>query len=58
MRRLRIRVERFPRFGEDNREPAQAGEAVVLRDGAMAWVASPEGDLHASIMRPGRLATI
>ena len=35
----------------EHREPAQAGEAVVLRDGAMAWVASPQGALHASIMR-------
>jgi acyl-ACP thioesterase len=38
----------------EHREPAQAGEAVVLRDGAMAWVASPGGELHASIMRPSR----
>jgi acyl-ACP thioesterase len=35
----------------EHREPAQAGEAVVLRDGAMAWVASAGGELHASIAR-------
>jgi acyl-ACP thioesterase len=35
----------------EHREPAQAGEAVVLRDGEMAWVANPGGELHASIMR-------
>jgi acyl-ACP thioesterase len=35
------------------REPAQAGEAVVLRDGEMAWLAGEGGELHASIMRPG-----
>jgi acyl-ACP thioesterase len=38
----------------EHREPAQAGEAVVLRDGQMAWVASPTEELHASIVRPGR----
>ena len=38
----------------EHREPAQAGEAVVLRDGRLAWVASPTGELHASIVRPGR----
>jgi len=35
----------------EHREPAQAGEAVVLRDGRMAWVAAPDGGLHASLMR-------
>jgi acyl-ACP thioesterase len=35
------------------REPAQAGEAVVLRDGEMAWVASLGGELHVSIVRLG-----
>jgi len=34
------------------REPAQPGEAVVLRDGEWTWVASPRGELHASIIRP------
>lgn len=33
------------------REPAQAGEVAVLRDGAVAWVASVQGQLHASIVR-------
>jgi acyl-ACP thioesterase len=35
----------------EHREPAQAGEAVVLRDGRMAWVAAPGGELHASLLR-------
>jgi acyl-ACP thioesterase len=35
----------------EHREPVQAGEAVVLRDGRMAWVVGQGGDLHASIMR-------
>lgn len=35
----------------EHREPAQEGEAVVLREGATAWVASPTGELHASIVR-------
>jgi acyl-ACP thioesterase len=33
------------------RDPAEAGEAVLLRDGSSLWVASPEGSLHASILR-------
>jgi acyl-ACP thioesterase len=33
------------------RDPAQAGEAVVLRAGPGFWVASAEGALHASILR-------
>jgi acyl-ACP thioesterase len=37
----------------EHREPAETGEAVVLRDGEMAWVASPQGELHASIVHPG-----
>ena len=35
----------------EHREPAQAGEAVVLRDGRMAWVAALGGELHASLLR-------
>ena len=31
------------------REPAQPGDAVVLRTGPMMWIGSPEGSLHASI---------
>jgi acyl-ACP thioesterase len=38
----------------EHREPAQAGQAAVLRDGRMTWVASSARELHASIMRPGR----
>jgi acyl-ACP thioesterase len=37
----------------EHREPALAGEAAVLRDGEMAWVAGRAGELHASIVRPG-----
>jgi acyl-ACP thioesterase len=37
----------------EHREPAEAGEAAVLRDGEMAWVAGRAGELHASIVRPG-----
>lgn len=33
------------------REPAQAGEVAVWRGGGWRWVASLEGDLHASIVR-------
>jgi acyl-ACP thioesterase len=32
------------------RDPAQPGDAVVLRAGPMMWIASPEGRLHASIL--------
>jgi acyl-ACP thioesterase len=32
------------------RDPAQAGETVVLRSGSSIWVASPSGDLHASLV--------
>jgi acyl-ACP thioesterase len=31
------------------REPAHPGDAAILRAGAMMWVASPEGGVHASI---------
>jgi acyl-ACP thioesterase len=31
------------------RDPAQPGEAVVVRDGGSLWVTSPDGTLHASI---------
>jgi acyl-ACP thioesterase len=34
------------------REPAQPGEVAVLRDGSSLWVASPDGSLHASLIRP------
>jgi acyl-ACP thioesterase len=34
------------------REPCQPGEVAILRDGRVAWVASPEGALHASIVHP------
>jgi acyl-ACP thioesterase len=32
------------------RDPAEAGDAVVLRAGSSIWVASQTGDLHASIV--------
>jgi acyl-ACP thioesterase len=32
------------------REPAQPGDAAILRTGAMMWVANPEGGVHASIV--------
>jgi acyl-ACP thioesterase len=32
------------------REPAGAGEAAVLSDGTATWIASPRGELHASIL--------
>lgn len=32
------------------RDPAEAGEAVLLREGSALWVASPEGTLHASLL--------
>jgi acyl-ACP thioesterase len=35
----------------EHREPAPAGEAMLLRDGRMAWVATPDGVLHASLLR-------
>jgi acyl-ACP thioesterase len=35
----------------EHREPAQAGEAMLLRDGRMAWIATPDGVLHASLLR-------
>src|SRR5262249_55577675 len=34
----------------ENRDPAEAGEAVVLRSGSSLWVANGSGDLHASIV--------
>jgi acyl-ACP thioesterase len=33
------------------RDPAQPGEAVLLRDGSSLWLASPDGLLHASLIR-------
>jgi acyl-ACP thioesterase len=33
------------------RDPAMAGEAVLLRDGSSLWLASNEGELHASLIR-------
>jgi acyl-ACP thioesterase len=33
------------------REPAQAGEAVLLRSGSSLWVAGGDGTLHASLLR-------
>jgi acyl-ACP thioesterase len=35
------------------RAPAQAGEVELLREGERLWVASPSGELHASIVRAG-----
>ena len=32
------------------RDPAEAGEAELLRSGGATWVASPSGELHASIL--------
>jgi acyl-ACP thioesterase len=32
------------------REPAQPGEAAILRAGTRMWIAAPEGGLHASIV--------
>jgi acyl-ACP thioesterase len=32
------------------RDPALAGEAVLLRDDSSLWIASPEGSVHASIV--------
>jgi acyl-ACP thioesterase len=32
------------------REPAQPGDAAILRAGAVMWVANPEGGVHASIV--------
>jgi acyl-ACP thioesterase len=33
------------------RDPAMPGEAVLIRDGSSFWIASPEGAIHASILR-------
>ncbi len=33
------------------RDPAQPGEVELLRDGSSLWIASPEGTLHASLLR-------
>jgi acyl-ACP thioesterase len=33
------------------RDPAQPGEAELLRDGSSLWMASPDGVLHASLVR-------
>ncbi|MGH2983794.1 MAG: acyl-[acyl-carrier-protein] thioesterase [Solirubrobacterales bacterium] len=35
----------------EHREPAGAGEAVLLRESSSMWIASGEGELHASILR-------
>jgi acyl-ACP thioesterase len=34
----------------EHREPAGAGEAAILGEGSPTWIASPEGQLHASIL--------
>jgi acyl-ACP thioesterase len=33
------------------RDPAQPGEVVMLRQGTSLWIASPAGELHASVLR-------
>jgi acyl-ACP thioesterase len=33
------------------RDPAMPGEVAVLRDGSSMWIASPEGAIHASLLR-------
>jgi acyl-ACP thioesterase len=33
------------------RDPAPAGEAVLVRDGSSMWIESPEGAVHASLLR-------
>jgi acyl-ACP thioesterase len=33
------------------RDPALPGDAVLLRDGSSVWIASPDGSLHASLIR-------
>jgi acyl-ACP thioesterase len=38
-----------PELEIEFRQPAQAGEAVVLSDGRMRWVAALDGSVHASI---------
>ena len=35
----------------EHRDPAEAGEVAVLRSGALSWIASPGGALHATIAR-------
>jgi acyl-ACP thioesterase len=35
------------------RTPAQAGEKLLLRDGAQRWIVGPEAEVHASIMLAG-----
>jgi acyl-ACP thioesterase len=37
----------------EHRAPAQPGPALLLRDGSSIWVAAPDGELHASILRAG-----
>jgi acyl-ACP thioesterase len=34
------------------RDPALAGEAVLLKNDSSLWIASPEGQVHASLLRP------
>lgn len=36
----------------EHREPAHAGEAVLLGSDELWWIASPSGELHASVLRP------
>jgi acyl-ACP thioesterase len=33
------------------RDPAMAGEAVVVRQGSSMWIASPDGAIHVSLLR-------
>jgi acyl-ACP thioesterase len=33
------------------RDPAQPGEVALLRSGSSLWIASPDGPLHASLLR-------
>jgi acyl-ACP thioesterase len=33
------------------RDPAVAGEAVLLREGSWLWIASADGAVHASLLR-------
>jgi acyl-ACP thioesterase len=32
------------------RDPAQAGEVTLLREGSSIWIAGPEGAIHASLI--------
>jgi acyl-ACP thioesterase len=33
------------------RDPAMPGDAVLLRQGSYLWIASPDGVVHASLIR-------